>query len=64
MGLIEWTNTRNTSSKYETYCIDYTGNLPSGKASYGMGIRPSFNLESFVTYKSGKGTESDPIIIN
>ena len=66
MGFYEWTISRENDYSASaipilffnivvTWPIDNTGNV--------YGIRPCFSLNSSVSYVSGIGTESDPIII-
>ena len=64
MGYNEWTISRNASNLNEAFGVDYTGIVYDGNASSPNGARPSFNLLPSITYKSGSGTQSDPIVIN
>ena len=64
MGLYEWPITRNTDNSGNVFYVKYDG----GTTSYTMTtkfvcLRPCFNLESTVLYKSGTGTITDPFII-
>ena len=69
MGLYEWTISRFADDSdgvfflfslgYQYDYATYNGNV----FDYGV-ARPSFNLKSSITYVSGAGTQSSPIIIN
>ena len=65
MGFPEWTISRWSDYSYSVFNVGSAGDLgnsltvPSRYAG-----RASFNLVSSITYKSGLGTMSDPIIIN
>ena len=65
MGLYEWTISRVANDSDSVFYV-YGGGYVGGNSLYdfSIGVRPSFNLESSVTYKSGSGTQSDPILIN
>ena len=68
----EWTITRVTDSnkssiacsvRYSSvYATDYI--TCSGSTQNGYQVRPTFNLNSNITYAGGTGTSSDPIRIN
>ena len=65
MGLYEWTISRDAVSSRDAFGVDRGG----GVDGYGVyddddGVRASFNLESSVSYVSGSGSMSDPIVIN
>ena len=73
-GASDWTISRDAGDTLEAFYIfsdvfyDFV-NLDGwvGNNYYyrkGHGVRPSFNLESSVTYVSGSGTMSDPVRIN
>lgn len=64
MGLYEWTISRNAG--YSDYAIDVSndGNVDNYCVNRRNGVRASFNLESSVSYVSGSGSMSDPIVIN
>ena len=64
MGVNEWTITRKSQSEYTSFMIYDSGPASPRNAFVNFGIRPSFYLTSSITYKSGTGTESDPIVIN
>ena len=74
MGLFEWTISRLADGSDFAFYVDNGGSvrfnsvyrndhLP-GSLGNGFGVRPSFNLESSITYVSGDGTQNSPIIIN
>ena len=74
MGLDEWTISRSAENSYFAFYVDedvfvshngvyHDDHLPSSIGN-GFGVRPSFNLESSITYVSGDGTQNSPIIIN
>ena len=74
LGLYEWTISRRAAvSNFAFYVANggfvhfndvYHNDLLPGRVSDGFGVRPSFNLESSITYVSGDGTQDSPIIIN
>ena len=64
MGLTDWTISRYADNPYFAFCVDYTGDVNSSNVFSHNGVRPSFNLESSITYVSGSGSASDPMVIN
>ena len=65
MGLDEWLISRNADGSGSAFLVDNYGRVSYGSVSGdNYGVRPSFNLSSFITYVSGSGTQSDPIRIN
>ena len=65
MGLYEWTISRRADrsrNAFSVYDAGYVGNNRVG--DFACGVRPVFNLSSFVNYVSGSGTAADPIRIN
>ena len=66
MGYYDWTISRNSGNSTYVAFVYNSGYLNYYYVwSYDIGgIRPTFNLEPSVTYVSGTGTQSDPIIIN
>ena len=74
LGLYEWTISRRAAvSNFAFYVANggfvhfndvYHNDLLPGRVGDGFGVRPSFNLESSITYVSGDGTQDSPIIIN
>lgn len=64
IGVNEWTITTITDLPLESCELDFTGKIINGNVTNPAVIRPTFYLNSNITYKSGTGTESDPIRIN
>ena len=65
MGLYEWTISRNADLSNNAFFVHYVGYVNYHYVSYyGRGVRASFSLESSVSYVSGSGSMSDPIVIN
>ena len=64
MGYFDWTISRDADYSSIALRVYDVGNIYGGNVASTYGVRPVFNLESSVTYKSGSGTQSDPIIIN
>ena len=64
MGGTEWTVTRVTTDSDNVFCVFSDGLVDLGSVDLEFAIRIVFNLESSVTYVSGSGSMSDPIIIN
>ena len=64
MGLYEWTISRSAGNSYIAFSVNFVGHVLSNDVSYDYGVRASFNLESSVSYVSGSGSMSDPIVIN
>ncbi len=64
MGVWEWTISRCVDSSYYAFGVNGYGNDTYDDGSDGSVVRPSFNLESSITYVSGSGSMSDPILIN
>ena len=65
MGYYDWTISRYAGGSgyaFGVYGDGYVGGY--GVGDYHYAVRPSFNLESSITYASGSGTQSDPIRIN
>ena len=65
MGLTEWTISRYSSYTYSAYRVYYSGSVSGDYVSkYSTNaVRPSFYLESSVSYASGSGTATNPIRI-
>ena len=64
MGLYEWTLSRSADTSGGAFRV-YCDGLVSDGGVYDYGaVRPSFNLESSITYVSGSGSASDPMVIN
>ena len=64
MGLDEWTISRDANSMYGVLFVMNLGGVHSFNSKLTSAIRPSFYLESSVTYVSGSGTSTDPIRIS
>ena len=65
MGMHEWTISRNSDSSDNVFRVGSTGGVfTTTTTGSNIGGRPVFNLDSTVSYESGSGTQSDPIIIN
>ena len=64
MGLYEWTISRNADYSNVAFFVYYDGSVGSYDVFSYDGVRASFNLESSVSYVSGSGSMSDPIVIN
>ncbi len=64
MGLYEWTISRLADrSRYAFYVRGDGYVYYNGVDNYNA-VRPSFSLESSITYVSGSGSASDPMVIN
>jgi len=59
MGLYEWTFSRSAGISDRAFFVYSYGDVDSHD-----GVRASFSLESSVSYVSGSGSMSDPIVIN
>ena len=64
MGYYEWTISRDAGNSYSAFYVNLGGCVYSGNVSDYNAVRPSFNLESSITYVSGSGSASDPMVIN
>ena len=64
MGLYEWTISRYADTSDRAFRVYGDGFVGSGSVGYHDGVRASFSLESSVSYVSGSGSMSDPIVIN
>ena len=64
IGVAEWTISRRADGPYAAFFVLRDGSVGSGGVSYFGAVRPSFSLLSFITYKSGSGSRSNPIVIN
>ena len=63
MGYYDWTLSRNADDSSYAFLVYYNGSVSSYSVNDDFAVRPSFNLESSITYASGSGTQSDPIRI-
>ena len=64
MGDHECTLSRRTEVSNFVFFVNLKGFVGSNGVKHDYAMRPSFNLESFVTYKFGSGTMNNPIRIN
>ena len=64
MGLYEWTISRNADNSDRAFLVNRDGSVYYDYVYLSIGVRASFNLESSVSYVSGSGSMSDPIVIN
>ena len=64
MGLYEWTISRYADDSDAAFRVYSVGGVGSVNVLSNYGVRASFNLESSVSYVSGSGSMSDPIVIN
>ena len=64
MGLYEWTISRRADSSDYAFRVYFDGYVGSNSVDHRNGVRASFSLESSVSYVSGSGSMSDPIVIN
>ena len=64
MGLYEWTISRSADYSDGAFYVYSDGDVDYFSVDYDYGVRASFNLESSVSYVSGSGSMSDPIVIN
>ena len=64
MGLYEWTISRGADISDIVFYVYGGGKVYCDSVYYGdTAVRPSFNLESSITYVSGDGTQNSPIRI-
>ena len=64
MGLYEWTISRDAGISDTAFGVYGGGRVGRDSVDDVYGVRASFNLESSVSYVSGSGSMSDPIVIN
>ena len=64
LGSNEWTISRKSDTTTYAFYVNSTGNVYRNYVPNSNAVRPSFNLESSVTYAGGSGTRTDPIRIN
>ena len=64
MGLYEWTISRYADDSDNAFNVHGDGDVSYNFVGEGIGVRPSFNLLSSITYVSGSGSANDPIVIN
>ena len=63
-GYNEWTISRHSGDASSVFGVDASGSVSRLYVSISYVVRPSFNLESSVTYVSGSGSADDPMVIN
>ena len=59
----DWTISRRADYSDYAFGVYSDGSVRRNSVNYDSGVRPSFSLESSITYAGGSGTQSDPIII-
>ena len=64
MGYYDWMISRNSDDSYYAFGVYGGGGVDNYYVSDYIGVRPSFNLLSSITYVSGSGSAVDPILIN
>ena len=64
MGLYEWTISRSADYSDIAFYVSSDGDVDYIRVNFSNGVRASFSLESSVSYVSGSGSMSDPIVIN
>ena len=64
MGLYEWTISRTSDTSDNAFGVFGDGRVNRNYVSNNRAVRPSFSLESSITYVSGSGSASDPMLIN
>ena len=65
LGSKEWTISRVSDETFSAFIVDGSGHVFSYNVNFSnFAVRPSFNLDSTVTYVSGDGSKSNPIRIN
>ena len=64
LGAYEWLISRNSDGANGAFCVYNAGYVYSYNVGNTFAVRPSFYLESDVTYASGSGSMTDPLKIN
>ncbi len=65
LGSKEWTISRVSDETFSAFIVDGSGHVFSYSVNFSnFAVRPSFNLDSTVTYVSGSGSMSDPVRVN
>ena len=64
MGLYEWTISRRADNSNLAFNVNNDGYVNFSYVNNYLAVRPSFSLESSITYVSGSGSASDPMVIN
>ena len=62
-GSSQWTISRISDGSISAFPVGYSGTYDYLGVTSGCAVHPVFSLVSSVTYVSGSGTQSDPIII-
>ena len=63
-GVWDWTISRYADDSDRAFNVNSNGSVNYYSVYNYGGVRPSFNLESAITYVSGSGSADDPILIN
>ena len=66
LGSFEWTMSRSANNSSGAFRVNASGFITASTSDVtnARGVRPVFSLLSSIIYKSGTGTQSDPILIN
>ena len=64
LGSTEWTISRSSDYTNNVFDVGDTGCVLDYYVDFTLAVRPSFYLESDVTYASGSGSMTDPLKIN
>ena len=64
MGYYDWTISRNADYSNTAFLVNNDGYVFNNNVYNYFAVRPSFSLESSITYVSGSGSASDPMVIN
>ena len=64
MGYYDWTISRSADYSNGAFDVYNDGRVLDNHVYNYIAVRPSFNLESSITYVSGSGSASDPMVIN
>ena len=59
----DWTISRNADLSSIAFNVNHGGGVDNDHVGGSYAVRPSFNLESAITYVSGSGSANDPIVI-
>ena len=63
MGAYEWTITRRSDNTNYAFRVTDSGNVNNLRVNLNYGVRPSFYLNSNVSYVSGDGSQNSPFRI-
>ena len=65
MGFNEWTITPRIGDDSDSaFIVSYAGSVDYNQVLMEYGVRPTFYLESSITYLSGSGSVNNPIVVN